>query len=164
MTVDRDQAGQNQLDGTGLGDILIGRAAANDVILGNEGNDVLIGDSGNDTLNGGTGKDLLVGGAGADIYDFNATTESGNTIPTADIITGWEVADVIDVNSIDANINSSGNQNFTFGGVDFERRRQRDQRVPKWCGYGRPPRHQRCCRRGDDVCVDGYHRRQPDSS
>ncbi|WP_291865952.1 DUF5801 repeats-in-toxin domain-containing protein [Bradyrhizobium sp.] len=68
VSVDRDQAGQNTLDGTGLGDILIGRSSSADIILGYQGNDVLIGNSGDDTLDGGTGADLMVGGAGNDTY------------------------------------------------------------------------------------------------
>ena len=74
VTVDRAQAGQSTLDGTGLGDILIG-GTTNDTLLGNEGNDVLIGGSGNDTLNGGTGNDLMVGGAGNDTYVVDSAND-----------------------------------------------------------------------------------------
>ena len=84
VTVDRDQAGQSQLDGTGLGDILIGRAAANDVILGNEGNDVLIGGGGADTLNGGNGDDLLVYATG--VTAINGGANSSTNLLTAAIV------------------------------------------------------------------------------
>jgi Ca2+-binding RTX toxin-like protein len=49
VTINRAQAGQSQLDGTGLGDILVGRDNAPDTLLGNAGDDVLIG--GNNTNN-----------------------------------------------------------------------------------------------------------------
>lgn len=43
VTIDRDQDDQSTLDGTGLGEILIGRTDAADTIRGYAGNDVLIG-------------------------------------------------------------------------------------------------------------------------
>jgi len=54
------------LNGTGLGEILIGRDGADNTLNGYEGDDVLIGGTGNDTLNGGAGVDILSGGGGND--------------------------------------------------------------------------------------------------
>jgi uncharacterized protein YegL len=103
------------LTGTGLGEILMGRDGVVNVINANEGNDVLIGGTGADTLVGGTGKDLMVGNGGADIFDFNATNESGHTIPTADVIGDFgNGADKIDLVTIDADTVAIGNQAFVF--------------------------------------------------
>ena len=43
VSIDRNQKGQTQLDGTSNGEILLGRVNESDTILGNGGNDVLIG-------------------------------------------------------------------------------------------------------------------------
>jgi hypothetical protein len=48
VTVDRAQAGESQLDGTSANEILIGRAAAADTLIGGLGNDVLYGNTGAD--------------------------------------------------------------------------------------------------------------------
>lgn len=71
VTVDRAQADETTLDGTGLGDILLARNSAT-TLMGYEGNDVLIGGTKSDTLNGGKGADLLVGGGGTDTFIFAA--------------------------------------------------------------------------------------------
>jgi T1SS-143 domain-containing protein len=107
----------NTMTGTAGNDVLAGDSGG-DEIDGSSGDDLLFGNDGADTLTGGAGRDLLVGGAGADVYDFNATTESGNTIATADVIYGWDSSDIIDVATIDANSGTGGNQSFTFGGND----------------------------------------------
>ena len=65
VTVDRSQAGNSTLNGTSLGDILIGRDVA-DTINGGAGNDYLVGNGGNDILDGGAGADTLLGGDGDD--------------------------------------------------------------------------------------------------
>jgi Ca2+-binding RTX toxin-like protein len=61
ITFDRAQVGQSQLDGTDLGEILIGRDNASDTLVGYHGNDVLIGGTGNDTFifRVGDGKDMV---------------------------------------------------------------------------------------------------------
>ncbi len=108
VTVNRDQVGQSQLDGTSDNDILIGRDGANDTILGNAGDDILVGGSGNDTLNGGAGADLLFGGAGNDEFDVAdgqsapIVSGSGNngTVSGYDTIADFNAAnDRIDFNS-----------------------------------------------------------------
>jgi uncharacterized repeat protein (TIGR01451 family) len=71
VTVDREQSGENTLDGNGFGNILIARNNAT-TLNGNEGNDVLIGGSAADILNGGTGSDLLKGGLGNDSFTGGA--------------------------------------------------------------------------------------------
>lgn len=57
VTIDRAQAGASELDGTSVSDILIGRAAQAD------------------TLVGGTGSDVLYGNTGADHFRYNAPSE-----------------------------------------------------------------------------------------
>nr|WP_254082099.1 Ig-like domain-containing protein [Devosia sp. WQ 349K1] len=71
VTISRPTNTGTTLDGTGLGEILLGRAGANNTLNGFEGNDVLIGNSGNDVLNGGTGADAMAGGAGNDVYNVD---------------------------------------------------------------------------------------------
>src|SRR6185295_2662725 len=56
------------LNGTKLGDFIIGTADS-DLISGLDGNDTLFGlDGDDDTLDGGRGADLMDGGAGNDTY------------------------------------------------------------------------------------------------
>ena len=66
--VDRGQAGDAGLDGTGLGEVLFGRATSS-TLNGFEGADVLLGGAGNDTLDGGDGDDIVRGLGGNDIID-----------------------------------------------------------------------------------------------
>lgn len=100
--------------GSSFNDIFVGNTLAND----------LNGAAGNDTLTGGVGSDTLTGGLGDDIFDFNAITESkvGSIGPVAqyDTITDFNLAgnDLIDLFTIDANSKLTGNQAFTFIGVD----------------------------------------------
>ncbi len=54
------------------------------------------------------------GGAGSDSYVFTNLADSGNTIATADVISGWTGTDVIDLSGIDANSSVSGNQALVF--------------------------------------------------
>ena len=55
------------------------------------------------------GQDLMNGGAGAVATNIN---ESGNTDLTADVISGWDSTDVIDLSGIDAISSVDGNQDF----------------------------------------------------
>lgn len=73
--VDRDQTGST-LNGTGLGEILIGRDGTNNNINAFEGDDVLIGGDGDDDLDAGDGDDLIVGNAGDDTVDGDAGTDT----------------------------------------------------------------------------------------
>ena len=101
--MNRSQAGEGTLDGTGLDEILIGGVTAN-IIIGYEGDDVLIGNGGNDTLVGGTGNDLLVGGAGND--QFRMRTNTGT-----DIVRDY--TDNVDkIGFLDTGSNNNGSVNF----------------------------------------------------
>ena len=75
------------------------------------------GGSGNDTITASTAVNVLNGGLGNDTFDFNATGDSGVGAGNRDIIVGFEVGDVIDLNTIDANTGLAFNQNFTFIGT-----------------------------------------------
>jgi Ca2+-binding RTX toxin-like protein len=88
--------------------------AANNVLSGGLGDDTLSGAGGNDVLIGGLGKDTMDGGTGADTYVVTNIAESGNTIATADVISGWNSTDVIDLSGLDANSALAGNQAFSF--------------------------------------------------
>ena len=99
VTINRAQAGETTLDGTGL-------------------NNILIGTSGAETLDGNEGRDVLIGGAGNDTFDFNATVDSPS-LAKADLIGDFEgdgalVGDLINLQDIDANTGTGGNQAFAF--------------------------------------------------
>jgi Ca2+-binding RTX toxin-like protein len=95
VTLDRDQAGENTLDGNGLDNILVGRDGSNDTINAYQGNDVLIGGTGDDTLNGGDGRDWLIGGDGNDTLNGGA----GNDL----IEGGAGTKDVLDFSTVGGN-------------------------------------------------------------
>jgi hypothetical protein len=83
------------------------------VIYGGRGNDTLIGGSGADLIHGAGGRDNMTGGAGADTFQFRSTGES--TLNDPDFIFDFTSgSDIIDLNIIDANTTSAGNQAFTF--------------------------------------------------
>ncbi len=104
VTVNRDQAGENTLDGTNAGDVLVGRDGNADTIFGNGGNDVLHGQGGNDILNGGAGNDTLIGGAGADQFRLQT---NGGTDKIVDYVDGTDKIAFYDNGS-----NSNGSVNF----------------------------------------------------
>jgi Ca2+-binding RTX toxin-like protein len=96
-----------------------GNALAN-VIRGNTLANSLSGGYGNDTLVGGFGKDTLTGGLGADIFDFDLVTHSTVGSAGRDVIMDFTVGqDHIDLRSIDASSQHSGNNTFTFIGTKF---------------------------------------------
>ncbi len=114
-------AGIERVTGAGGADVITGSSSGNS-LSGSGGNDTMDGAGGNDTLNGGLGADQLTGGVGDDVFDYNNSSESGVTAATRDVITDFAGAggaggDRIDVNGIDANTGSGGNQNFTFIGL-----------------------------------------------
>lgn len=87
-----------------------------DKAFGQAGNDLLEGGSGDDQLTGGRGGDLLSGGFGADRFIYDAIVDSnGGTIDTIDDFRTQQ-GDRIDLSAIDAKVNSSGEQAFTFIG------------------------------------------------
>jgi serralysin len=122
------RGGNDRLDGGAANDRLFGEAG-NDILtggLGNDrldggiGNDRLHGGAGNDFLIGGRGRDILIGGLGADRFDFNATNESPRGAGR-DLVSFRHVdGDKIDLSSIDARLDTPGNQAFQFiGGLAF---------------------------------------------
>jgi serralysin len=94
---------------------LTGSAHA-DVLEGNSGANRLNGSAGNDKLYGGAGADELVGGTGADTFLFRSYRDS--VITARDMIYDFSQSqgDKIDLSTIDANLDVSGNQAFTFIG------------------------------------------------
>jgi hypothetical protein len=84
VIVDRSQANESTLDGTGLGEILIGRTG-NDTIKGYEGNDILIGNGGTDTLLADGGNDILVFQGASSTYDGGTGFD---TLRIADSLSG----------------------------------------------------------------------------
>ena len=90
-----------------------------DVIQGLGGNDNLSGLAGNDLIVGGLGRDIMTGGTGADIFDFNAVAESGKTAATRDVLRDFEHGiDKIDLSTIDARTNHTGNDAFIWRVTD----------------------------------------------
>ena len=86
----------------------------NTVMLGEGGNDTLVGAAGSDYITGGLGTDSLTGGLNNDVFDFNDVSEIGRGV-NRDVITDFtHGADLIDLNSIDANTEVAGDQNFSF--------------------------------------------------
>jgi VCBS repeat-containing protein len=83
--------GIENVDGSTLGDILIGDVNAN-VLNGGDGDDTLEGGGGSDTLNGGGGNDLLDGGIGGDLMlggagdDVYIVDQAGNGSQPGDAV------------------------------------------------------------------------------
>ena len=107
--------GANVLKGRGGSDLLEGLGGDDD-LWGGSGNDDLYGGAGADILIGGSGRDYLKGGTGTDTFDFNAVSEIGRGSSSRDVIADFHSSeyDVVDLMTIDANINRSGNQAFKF--------------------------------------------------
>ena len=77
-----DHVSGTTINGTALDDTLIGKAAQNDTLYGNDGNDVLYGDTSNDNLYGGNGADKFVFASALNastnldrVYDFVSGTD-----------------------------------------------------------------------------------------
>ncbi|MDG4574466.1 MAG: M10 family metallopeptidase C-terminal domain-containing protein [Defluviicoccus sp.] len=113
-------------------------AGEGDQIDGGEGRDALIGSAGIDTLTGGAGRDSMSGGAGADIFDFNAATETGNSLTTCDVITDFEGGrDKIDLKDIDASTVLPGNNSFLWRGTGpFTTSKEGELRYQKYNNAG----------------------------
>ena len=121
----------NVIQGAGGQNELYGYAG-NDTLRGNAGNDVLVGGDGNDRLVGGAGSELLFGGKGNDIFDFDLVSDSPAGAGARDVCrsdgaaiafegAGVSGGDRIDLSGIDANVRTSGNQAFVFGGTGIGR-------------------------------------------
>ena len=128
------EAGHDSMSG-GVGNDWIAGGPGNDVLVGDAGHDALYGEvgadhlkgaagndrvyggAGNDTLYGGAGADSLYGGAGADVFVF---VDRQDATPTGrDYIDDFSssLGDKIDLSGMDADLTSSGNQDFTFIGT-----------------------------------------------
>jgi Ca2+-binding RTX toxin-like protein len=87
---------------------------------GGDGLDTLIGSAGNDVLIGGAGyADTLFGGGGKDTFVFTgatlATLDTGIGTNNRDVIQDFS-GDIIDLHLIDADVNTAGDQAFSFIG------------------------------------------------
>lgn len=96
---------------TGAGDDTLSGGQGTDFFHGGSGRDVLSGGYDADTLIGGRGADVLTGGNAADTFRFNRL-DSG--VFASDRITDLQAVDIIDLSSIDANVNAAGNQAFVL--------------------------------------------------
>jgi Ca2+-binding RTX toxin-like protein len=102
------------LTGTDLVNALRGLGGV-DNLFGAGGRDSLFGDDGNDILVGGAAGDFLSGGNDNDTFDYNTLTDSGITASTRDQIVDFvQLADEIDLSTLDANRGAKGNQAFKF--------------------------------------------------
>ena len=135
--------------------------ADNDWIVGGAGRDTLSGDAGDDkiyafapaseasrwgwvdagegdVISGGQGRDTLIGSAGIDIFDFNAATETGNSLTTCDVITDFEGGrDKIDLKDIDASTVLPGNNSFLWRGTGpFTTSKEGELRYQKYDNAG----------------------------
>jgi len=112
--------GSADLSGTGnsLGNTIVGNSG-NNALSGLDGGDKLYGGGGDDVLFGGLGRDTLYGEAGADTFvieqasiDIELTTGviEIDFLEDLDFTSG----DRVDLSGIDADINTGGDQAFTF--------------------------------------------------
>lgn len=90
-----------------------------DVLYGGSGSDSLYGGNGDDDLTGGRGQDYLAGGNGEDIFYFDNVGETA-VGSSRDIIADFRASDgdLVNLSTIDANVDLGGNQRFEFIGGD----------------------------------------------
>ncbi len=85
---------------------------------GNGSANVITGGAGDDQITGGGGADLLNGGLGSDVFRYNSVGDFGAGVTIRDIIQAFSSTglnnDVVNLNAIDANTGSFGNQNFVL--------------------------------------------------
>ncbi|HTV69250.1 MAG TPA: calcium-binding protein [Rhizobiaceae bacterium] len=120
--------GNDKIYGTTGANLLDGRSG-NDVIDGRGGTDIVSGEEGADILIGGLGRDTIYPSIGddgdRDIVRYLRTAESGLTVATRDVVSGFArsagaAGDRIDLSAIDANPFLAGNQSFAWrGGLAF---------------------------------------------
>jgi Ca2+-binding RTX toxin-like protein len=113
----------DRIVGSGKANILTGNNG-NDRLYGQNGNDKLYGGSGSDKLFGGKGGDTLIGGSGkdklfagldqsTDTFVFESIDDTSTTAKGRDQIFQFDSGeDLIDLASIDADTDVSGNQSF----------------------------------------------------
>jgi Ca2+-binding RTX toxin-like protein len=117
-------------------DLLLGRTgndrldggAGNDTLFGDAGDDVITGGDGIDRLDGGLGYDVLTGGSGRDTFDFNTAADSVRGARRDVVYFQRTDGDKIDLGTIDAVMDTGGNQAFkyigatAFSGIDGQLR------------------------------------------
>jgi Ca2+-binding RTX toxin-like protein len=81
-------------------------------LIGSDKADTLFGNVDNNVLTGAGGKDVLTGNGGNDIFDFNALSEMGSSLTTADVISDFNSGDKIDLSTLDANTATATNDAF----------------------------------------------------
>ena len=91
---------------------LVGNAAINGT--GNTAANKIVGNTGANVITGGQGKDLMTGKGGADTFDFNSIKDSAVGTKSDTITDFAHGVDRIDLLTIDANVNTGGNNAFTF--------------------------------------------------
>ncbi|HEX8193801.1 MAG TPA: M10 family metallopeptidase C-terminal domain-containing protein, partial [Allosphingosinicella sp.] len=85
------------------------------IVLGGAGNDGIATGGAADRITGGGGADSINAGGGADVFVYNAVSDSaGWDMDT--LVTFQSGVDKIDLSAIDANVNTSDNDAFTFVG------------------------------------------------
>lgn len=111
LTMVIDYSGRPLL-GNGLDNELIDWGGSNR-LDGRDGDDYLNAEAGNDVLIGGLGTDFMLGGHGRDRFEFRSVEEIGTGETTRDVIWDFKpTADKINLGSIDANEQFTGNQAF----------------------------------------------------
>jgi Ca2+-binding RTX toxin-like protein len=126
------RGGDDRLDGSADNDVL-GGGGGNDILWGGSEDDILRGHSGDDQLSSDDGNDLMVGGAGADylesdfsdrgetdIFRYRDAADSGPGAGNRDTISYFQISDgnLIDLERIDADAGSAGDDAFAFVGTD----------------------------------------------
>jgi Ca2+-binding RTX toxin-like protein len=107
-------AGNDQVSGGDGNDIVRG-GTGRDTVSGGAGADTVYGDEGSDMVYGSDGADRLYGGAGVDW--FNYTLVSNSTAAARDWVMDFvKGTDKINLNMMDADATTAGNQNFYFAG------------------------------------------------
>ncbi len=125
LTYNGVSGGSFTATGNALDNIIYG-GGGDDSLSGGDGADELRGGGGSDSLDGGNGDDLLVGGGGpgADTMTGGAGADTfrigyyeSNSGASSDVITDFASGvDLIDLSGWDADINTGGNQAFSFVG------------------------------------------------
>lgn len=101
-------SGNNTLTGT----------AGMDGFYGLGGADTISGAGGNDFLDGGAGRDRMTGGSGRDIFDYDLSSQTGNSSTTRDVVTDFShLTDDFDLTGMDASSVLSGNNAFVWRGA-----------------------------------------------
>ncbi len=108
------------LSGDNLRDTILGEGGK-DRLFGFNGKDTLKGGDGNDVLRGGNDRDHLTGGAGADRFAYTDVLQSRPLGALRDTIADFtNGSDLIDVEAIDADTGTVGDQAFVYiGAVAF---------------------------------------------